>query len=198
MLFLLGKEEVFRIAGTRLQRPPQAESVTHITSTLFAVPAFSLLLLALTLPASRGVEGFMALFISYSSQDKGAIEPLRSALHRAHHQVWMDEELGGGEAWWRTILEGGLEGIDGLFVHPVADEAVMAGNGTIGLELDEDASEFDTVVIPWGGGGLTSGVASSLKALRPEVRVVTVEPETGAPLAASLGHRKPREIDFCC
>jgi serine/threonine kinase PknH len=47
----------------------------------------------------------MALFISYSSQDKGGIEPLRSALHRAHHQVWMDEELGGGEAWWRTILE---------------------------------------------------------------------------------------------
>jgi hypothetical protein len=47
----------------------------------------------------------MGLFISYSSQDKGAIEPLRSALHRAHHQVWVDEELGGGEAWWRTILE---------------------------------------------------------------------------------------------
>ncbi|MBV8860642.1 MAG: sensor domain-containing protein [Mycobacterium sp.] len=47
----------------------------------------------------------MALFISYSSQDKGAIEPLRNALRRAHQQVWMDEELGGGEAWWRTILE---------------------------------------------------------------------------------------------
>jgi serine/threonine kinase PknH len=47
----------------------------------------------------------MGLFISYSSQDKGAIEPLRSALRRAHQQVWMDEELGGGEAWWRTILE---------------------------------------------------------------------------------------------
>ena len=50
-------------------------------------------------------KGVMALFISYSSQDKGAIEPLRSALRRAHQQVWMDEELGGGEAWWRTILE---------------------------------------------------------------------------------------------
>jgi hypothetical protein len=47
----------------------------------------------------------MGLFISYSSQDKGAIEPLRNALRRAHQQVWMDEELGGGEAWWRTILE---------------------------------------------------------------------------------------------
>ncbi len=112
------------------------------------------------------------------------------------------EELGGElillphEEWWRTILDGGHEGIDGLFVHPVADEAVMAGNGTIGLELDEDAPEFDSVVIPWGGGGLTSGVASALKALRPEVRVVTAEPATGAPLAASLGHREPREIDY--
>lgn len=47
----------------------------------------------------------MGLFISYSSMDKAAIEPLRTALHRAHQQVWMDEELGGGEAWWRTILE---------------------------------------------------------------------------------------------
>ena len=72
----------------------------------------------------------------------------------------------------------------------------MAGNGTIGLELDEDAPEFDSVVIPWGGGGLTSGIASALKALRPEVRVVTAEPETGAPLAASLGHDEPQEIEY--
>jgi threonine dehydratase len=112
------------------------------------------------------------------------------------------EELGGElillphEEWWRTILDGGREGVDGFFVHPVADEAVMAGNGTIGLELDEDAPEFDSVVIPWGGGGLTSGVASALKALRPEVRVVTAEPETGAPLAASLGHESPQEIEY--
>ncbi len=112
------------------------------------------------------------------------------------------EELGGElvlvthEEWWRTLLDGGREGVDGLFVHPVADEAVMAGNGTIGLELDEDAPEFDTVLIPWGGGGLTCGIASALKALRPEVRVVSVEPETGAPLAASLGHAEPREIDY--
>ena len=112
------------------------------------------------------------------------------------------EELGGElilvphEEWWRAILAGGREGIDGLFVHPVADEAVMAGNGTIGLELDEDAPEFDSVVIPWGGGGLTCGIASALKALRPNVRVVTVEPETGAPLAAALAHGEPREIEY--
>jgi threonine dehydratase len=100
------------------------------------------------------------------------------------------------EEWWQAMVDRGREGVDGLFVHPVADEAVMAGNGTIGLELAEDAPEFDTVVVPWGGGGLTTGIASALDALRPDVRVVTAEPETAAPLAASLAAGEPREIDF--
>jgi threonine dehydratase len=100
------------------------------------------------------------------------------------------------EEWWQAMVDRGREGVEGFFVHPVADEAVMAGNGTIGLELAEDAPEFDTVVIPWGGGGLTSGIASALDALRPEVRVVTAEPETGAPLAAAIAAGEPREIEF--
>jgi threonine dehydratase len=94
------------------------------------------------------------------------------------------------------MVERGREGLEGFFVHPVADEAVMAGNGTIGLELAEDAPEFDTVVIPWGGGGLTTGIASALKALRPGVQVVTAEPDTAAPLAAALAAGEPREIEF--
>jgi threonine dehydratase len=100
------------------------------------------------------------------------------------------------EEWWQSLVERGRDGVPGFFVHPVDDDAVMAGNGTIGLELAEDAPEFDTVLIPWGGGGLASGIASALKALRPQVRVVVVEPETAAPLTASFGRRKPREIEF--
>jgi threonine dehydratase len=100
------------------------------------------------------------------------------------------------EEWWQAMVDRGREGVEGLFVAPAAEEAVMAGNGTIGLELAEDAPEFDTVIIPWGGGGLTTGIASALKALRPEVRVVTAEPETGAPLAASLAAGEPRTVDF--
>jgi threonine dehydratase len=100
------------------------------------------------------------------------------------------------EEWWQAMLARGRDGIDGFFVHPVADEAVMAGNGTIGLELAEDAPELDTVVIPWGGGGLTTGIASAVKALRPEVRVVTAEPDTAAPLAAAFAAGEPRAIDF--
>ena len=100
------------------------------------------------------------------------------------------------QEWWQAMLDRGRDGVEGFFVHPVADEAVMAGNGTIGLELAEDAPDFDTVVVPWGGGGLTTGIASAVKALRPDVRVVTAEPETGAPLAAAFAAGEPREIEF--
>jgi threonine dehydratase len=100
------------------------------------------------------------------------------------------------EEWWQAMLDRGRDGVEGLFVHPVADEAVMAGNGTIGLEVAEDAPEFDAVVIPWGGGGLTTGIASAIKELRPETRVVTAEPETAAPLAAAFAAGGPSEIEF--
>jgi threonine dehydratase len=100
------------------------------------------------------------------------------------------------EVWWQTMVDRRYEGLDGLFVHPVEDELVMAGNGTIGLELCEQLEEFDTVIVPWGGGGLTTGIASAVKALRPGVRIVTAEPETAAPLAASLRAGEPVEIDF--
>jgi threonine dehydratase len=100
------------------------------------------------------------------------------------------------EEWWQAMLDRGREGVEGFFVHPVADEAVMAGNGTIGLEIAEDAPELDTVIVPWGGGGLTTGIASAIKALRPEVRVVTAEPDTAAPLAAAFAAGEPTEIEF--
>jgi len=98
------------------------------------------------------------------------------------------------EVWWQTMVDRGHPDVPGLFVHPVEDELVMAGNGTIGLELLEDAAPFDTVVVPWGGGGLTTGIASALK---PQgIRVVTAEPETAAPLAAALRAGAPAEIEF--
>jgi threonine dehydratase len=100
------------------------------------------------------------------------------------------------EEWWQAMVDRGRDGVEGFFVHPVSDEAVMAGNGTIGLELAEDAADFDAVVIPWGGGGLTTGIASAVKALRPDVRVVAAEPDTGAPLAVAFAAGEPREIEF--
>ena len=65
----------------------------------------------------------------------------------------------------------------------------MAGNGTIGLEILEDLPDPDAVVIPYGGGGLTVGIASAIRALRPETKIYTAEPATGAALAAALAGR---------
>ena len=71
----------------------------------------------------------------------------------------------------------------------------MAGNGTIGLELLEDLPDLDAVVVPWGGGGLTCGIASALRALKPGVRIYSVEPETGAPMARSFAAGESLPVD---
>lgn len=77
------------------------------------------------------------------------------------------------------------EGVEGTFVHPFSDPVVIAGNGTIGLEIVEDLPAVDTVLVPWGGGGLICGVASAMRAIKPDVKLYACEIETGAPLAAS-------------
>ena len=98
--------------------------------------------------------------------------------------------------WWQTIVTGHASGIRGLFVHPVQDPAVIAGNGTIGLEILEDLPDPDVVVIPYGGGGLTCGIASAIKALRPRTLIVTAEPEGGAAMAAAKAAGRPVDIEF--
>jgi threonine dehydratase len=102
------------------------------------------------------------------------------------------ERLGAGvitveyDRWWRVFQERTYPGLEGAFVHPFDEPLFMAGNGTIGLELLEDLPDVDCVVIPWGGGGLASGIACAVRALKPGCRVVAAEVEAAAPLSASL------------
>ena len=86
------------------------------------------------------------------------------------------------EEWLEVFRTREREGMQGLFVHPFSDKDVMAGNGTIGLELLEDLPDLDAVVVPWGGGGLACGIASALRALRPAVRVYAAEDAAAARL----------------
>jgi len=97
--------------------------------------------------------------------------------------------------WLEVFRTRSYPGLDGFFVHPFSDPAVMAGNGTIGLEIVEDLPEVDAVLVPYGGGGLVCGIASALRTLRPSCRVYACEVETAAPLAASLAAGEPVEID---
>ncbi len=100
------------------------------------------------------------------------------------------------DRWWEVIVSGEFEGLDGLFIHPVSDPAVMAGNGAIGLEILEKLPDVDAVIIPYGGGGLSSGIASAIRALKPATRLYAVEVETAAPLAASLQAGRPVEVVY--
>jgi len=112
------------------------------------------------------------------------------------------ERLGGSivkvpfDDWWHVITTHEFEGQSGFFVHPVSDPAVIAGNATIGLELLEDLPDLDAVVVPYGGGGLSSGIASALRALRPEIPVFAAEVATAAPLAAALAAGRPVEVTY--
>ncbi len=112
------------------------------------------------------------------------------------------ERLGGRvikvsfERWWQTFQERAYPGVDATFIHAFDDPYVMAGNGTIALEILEDLPDVDAIVIPWGGGGLTCGIASAMRALKPGCRLFAAEVATGAPLAASLAAGSPQVIDY--
>jgi len=98
--------------------------------------------------------------------------------------------------WWQVIVTRKFEGMKGLFVHPVADPNVIAGNGTIGLEILDDLPDVDAVVAPYGGGGLISGIATAIKSIKPGVKVFASEVETAAPLAPSLAAGHPVKVEY--
>ncbi|HTZ07044.1 MAG TPA: pyridoxal-phosphate dependent enzyme [Gaiellaceae bacterium] len=146
--------------------------------------------------------GNMAQGVAWAAREAGVRARIVAPENAPRAKLDAVERLGGEvilvphEVWWQTMVDRGHPDVGGMFVHPVEDDAVMAGNGTIGLELVEDLDAFDAVVIPWGGGGLTTGIASAVKSLRPDTRIVTAEPETAAPFAASFAAGAPAEIGF--
>jgi threonine dehydratase len=100
------------------------------------------------------------------------------------------------DEWWRTFERRAYPGVEGIYIHAFDDLAVMAGNGTIALEILEDLPDIDAVVVPWGGGGLTCGIGAALRALRPDCRIYAAEVSTAAPLKASIANGSPQTIDY--
>jgi threonine dehydratase len=146
--------------------------------------------------------GNMAQGIAWTARALGIPATIVVPDHAPQAKLTAIERLGGRvlkvpyDQWWNVIVTSRVDGVEGLFVHPVQDRAVMAGNGTIGLEILEDLPDPDAVVIPYGGGGLTVGVASAIKALRPQTRIFTAEPETAAALAAAFAAGHPADAGF--
>ena len=96
---------------------------------------------------------------------------------------------------WRTVETHASDRMRGTFIHPFDDDRFIAGNGTAGLEILADVPDVDAVIAPLGGGGLLAGVASAIRARRPEVQVFAAEPETAAPFDTSLRQGRASTFD---
>lgn len=96
-----------------------------------------------------------------------------------------------GAELFRYMEEHGWEREPYAFIHPWTERDVIAGNGTIGLEILEDCPEVETIFVPVGGGGLIGGIGTAVKALKPSVRIIAVEPEGCCALKTSLEAGRP-------
>lgn len=99
------------------------------------------------------------------------------------------------DEWWEAMRGRGRTDMRGVFVHPFADRDVMAGNGTIALEILEEQPDLDAILVPWGGGGLACGIAAAARAIGASTRVFACEVEGAAPLTASIAAGKPVAIE---
>ena len=112
------------------------------------------------------------------------------------------ERLGGQvikvpfEEWWNVFESRSYPGVNAHFVHAFDDLDVMAGNGTIALEILEDLPDVEAIIIPWGGGGLACGIAAAMRELRSQCKIFAAEVATAAPLAASLKAGSPQEVVY--
>jgi threonine dehydratase len=146
--------------------------------------------------------GNMAQGVAWNARRLGVPCTVIVPEHAPQSKLAAIERLGGRivkvpfERWWQVLVDHHYPGIEGLFIHPVADPAVIAGNGTIGLEILEDLPDADTVLVPFGGGGLSCGIACAVRSLRPSARVFACEVETAAPLSASLAAGRPVAVDY--
>ena len=146
--------------------------------------------------------GNMAQGVAWCARELGVSCTVIAPSSAPDAKVHAIERLGGRvikvsfDEWWQAFEQRSYPGVDGAFIHAFDDPYVMAGNGAIALEILEDLPDVEAVVIPWGGGGLTCGIASALRQLRPACKICTAEVATAAPFAASLSAGRPTEIDY--
>ncbi len=144
--------------------------------------------------------GNMAQGVAYAAKKLGVPATVLLPENAAANKVAALKRLGANirflpdNEWWQVIADHGHAEIPGTFIHPVASQDVLAGDGTVGLEIFEDLPDVDTVLVPFGGGGLSCGIASAFRELNPKVRVLGSESEHCAPLAAALDAGKPVQL----
>jgi threonine dehydratase len=146
--------------------------------------------------------GNMAQGVAWRARDLGIRCTVIAPDTAPETKIKAIERLGGSvikvpfEQWWMAFEQRAFPGVEGTFIHAFDDLNVMAGNGTIALEILEDLPDVAAVVIPWGGGGLTCGIAAAMRSLRPGCKVFAAEVASAAPLAASLETGVPQDVDY--
>ena len=144
--------------------------------------------------------GNMAQGVAYAAREIGVAATVLLPENAAANKVAALERLGAtirfmkDEQWWQVLEDYGHPDIKGVFIHPVADQDVLAGDATVGLEIFEDLPDVDTIVVPFGGGGLACGVASALRALGSDAQVLAAESSHCAPLEAAFSAGKPQNL----
>jgi threonine dehydratase len=207
-----------RIAGSALRTPlvrlhADAPAEIHLKlETLQPIGSFKLrgaLNAVRSLPPEQlrdGVytasAGNMAQGLAWAARELGVPCRIVAPDHAPQTKLDAIERLGATvrrvpfAEWWRAIVDHEVPGERGVFIHPGADPAMMAGNGTIGLEIVEDLPDVDAILVPYGSGGLACGIACAARALRPGVRVFACELEGRAPFSASLAAGRPVSIEY--
>ncbi|MBB6011009.1 threonine dehydratase [Aquamicrobium lusatiense] len=168
-------------------------------------PALNALLSRKQAELSSGVatvsSGNMAYGMAWAAHALGV--KMAAYMYEGAPQTKIDGVRGlGGEVrfigmddWWRYITDADRPQLDELLINPVTDQAVLDGNGTIGLEIVEALPEVDVVFTPYGGGSMTTGVASAMRALKPDTKILAVEDENAAPVTAALAAGRIVDIE---
>ena len=144
--------------------------------------------------------GNMAQGVSYAARHLGIPAMVLLPENAAAIKVAALQRLGArirflpDTEWWQVINQHGHVDFPGRFIHPVASQDVLAGNATIGMEIFEDLPDVDTVLVPFGGGGLSCGIASAFRELNPKVKVIACESEHCAPLTAAIEAGEPVQL----
>jgi threonine dehydratase len=168
-------------------------------------PALNVLLSRDRRDLAKGVatasSGNMAYGMAWAANALGV--PMAAYMYSGAPRTKIDgvRRLGGDvrfismETWWRYIIDAERPDLAELLINPVTDQAVLDGNGSIGMEILEDMPDVDVVLTPYGGGSMTTGVASAVKALKPAAKVLAVEDENAAPVTAALAAGRIVEIE---
>ena len=114
----------------------------------------------------------------------------------AMRQLGAEVQLLSADEWWQVIVNSGHPDAAGVYIDAVRDPSAMAGNGTIGLEILEQAPDVDTVMIPFGGGGLSCGIAAAVRAIKPDTRIIVAESDAATPLTAALQAGRPVTVEM--